>query len=316
MTLDLVDGRTLKVEIPKEDLVAIRNKEDVFEQFFYGTSIFVRDSTTSFNNKILYYDCSVDEIPLEDYRLQERTVEEDSRVKEYIIGGLLATLYLVADGKIYDVELNPLNFVYDQRKKKVKAFYRKSHALGEITDKWLYDVKKLIAFYLVNDSGLMPERFEKLVIEDIEKYMSEPTLKGFKRLKNARSIGEMAEMLLSEKRMIPLKSYPQIFARYQKPKDITTELGFHPVVSDVKSKEAQKMIKEERVQETKKEASREVRKGKEDVEKKGYGVGTVLIAAIIGLICGLVIDHFWLSGNSGLIYNYYAVGRWVEGWWV
>lgn len=228
VAVDIVDGRTVKVELTKDELLAVKNKEVVFEQFSYGTPVYTRDSESNPHNKVLYYDFSVDEVSLDDYRLEERTEDEDSRVKEYIIGGLLSTLYLVSEGKIYATELNPLNFIYDQRRNKVKAFYRKDHALGEITDKWLYDVKKLVAFYLSSDTGLMPERFEQMRLEDIEPYLSDSVLGGYYRLKEARSVGEMAEMLLSEKEMLPLKSYPSVFPQYKKPRDITTEIGYIP----------------------------------------------------------------------------------------
>lgn len=305
VAVDIVDDVTIRTFVSREDLVSIKNKEDVFEGLAHFTTIFERNNETNLNERELYSKCSVNERPLEAYRIEDRTPKEDAKAKETLIKGLISTLFLVSDGKVYDVLLNPLNFVYDKKKKKVKAFLRKDTALAEITDDWLYNVKKLIAYFLVNDSGLMPEQFDELTLDEIENKMMGNVLAGFKQLRDARSVGEMAELMLDDSELKPLINYPPIIKPYVVPKDITTEDGAVEKPVDDNEELGLDSTKEEGKGQKKKKPVKE--KG----EKGNGGVAKIVLAFVIGTVAGLLVNKFILPGLFGVV----DLQTVTTGWW-
>ena len=308
VAVDIVDDTTIRTFISRENLVSISNKEDVFEGLAHFTTIYERNNQTNLNERELYSKCSVNEKPLEVYRTEDRTPQEDKQAKETLIKGLISTLFLVSDGKVYDVLLNPLNFVYDKKKKKVKAFLRKDSALAEITDDWLHEVKKLIAYFLVNDSGLMPEKYDDLVIDDIEKLMMGDVLAGYKKLREARSVGEMAELMLDDSELKPLINYPPILKPYIVPKDITTDAGYREEKEDNGQTE---QVDAGSGTEDKPKGKKD-KKNREKEEKGGGSKTKIILAFVIGTAAGLLVNKFVLPGLFGVI----DIPTVTAGWWL
>ncbi|PGT89935.1 hypothetical protein [Bacillus thuringiensis] len=309
VTVDVTDDNVLRSSIPREAFVSIQNKEEVFEGLAYFTLINERNNPTNANEKELYSTCMVEEIPLDTYRLQDRPVEEEAEAKEEIIKGLVSTLFLVSRGLVYDVLLNPLNFVYNTKKRKVKAFIRKDKPLAEITDEWLYEVKKLVAFYLVHDSGLRVEEFENYTLHDMETHMTGDTLKGFERLKSANSVGEMAEVLLSEQELRPLVTYPPIVTPHVVPKDLTTTNGI--TEPSGKEQELQKLETKRNEDGSDKEVKGNKKGKKNNGKQKGEtaegGKSTkvkIILAFTVGIVAGLLVNKFILPNVFGMV-----------GWW-
>lgn len=308
VVVDVTEDNVLKTSIPREAYVSIQNKEEVFEGLAYFTAICERNNPTNANEKELYSTCSVDEFPLDTYRLQDRPADEETKAKEEIVKGLVATLFLVSQGRVYDILLNPLNFVYNTKKKKVKAFIRKDKPLAEITDEWLYDVKKLIGFYLVQDSGLRVEDFEEMSMSAIEKYMVGDTLQGFQKVKSASSVGEMAEMLLTEHELRPLTTYPPIVRPHVFPKDLITGKEFKEVSGSAQDLQNLETTGSEDVKKEEKGGKKKAKTQREDVPKTEGKQSTVKVAVAfaVGIVAGLLVNKFLLPAVFGFT---------MSGWW-
>lgn len=308
VVVDVTEENVLKTSIPREAYVSIQNKEEVFEGLAHFTAICERNNPTNANEKELYSTCGVDEFPLDTYRLQDRPAEEETKAKEEIAKGLVTTLFLVSQGRVYDILLNPLNFVYNTKKRKVKAFIRKDKPLAEITDGWLYDVKKLIGFYLVQDSGLRVEDFEELSMADIEKYMVGNTLEGFQKIKSANSVGEMAEMLLTEQELRPLATYPPIVKPYVLPKDVTTGKEIKEVKGSAQALQNLETTGGEDEKTEGKGGKKKTKPKREDAPKTEgkHSTAKVAVAFAVGIVAGLLVNKFLLPAVFGVT---------VSGWW-
>lgn len=103
---------------------------------------------------------------LDDYRISKaRKPREVGRYLSDVMRNLLYLLALVEEGKMYDIALNPLNFVRSRDKGTVAGFVRKAVVLKEVNNEWIYDVKKLIAYYFNTDEDIRAEDYEDYTIQ-------------------------------------------------------------------------------------------------------------------------------------------------------
>lgn len=217
--------RRLRVEQSKDNLSRVRFKNDVYNQYMYLTSLSEMDNVAKPVTRYVYYNLTEKQQLLDDVRVQIGTEEMEVQrtTRDIFIIGLISIYYLVSKGKIYNVPINPMNFVLEN-KKRVKGFFREDKELGEITDEWLMEFKKLLAFYLVYDTSIIPENFNDYDIQDYVSKMSSGTQQGFKKMYNCVSIDEMLPLFLKEDEINALTySYP-LSVDFQEPIDVSSGL--------------------------------------------------------------------------------------------
>lgn len=213
----------LKIEISRDALRMIRFKNDVYNQYLYLTSLSEMDNGIKPITRYVYFTLNDKQKVLDDVRIEAGSESLDAQrtLRDRIIPGLMSIYFLVSKGKIYNVPINPLNFIFENDSK-VKAFYREDHELGEITDEWLMDFKKLIAYYLVFDTDIIPEKFNEYSIQDFVTKMSNGTQRGFKKIYNCVSIDEMLPLFLTEESIDALKFNIPLNSDFNQPIDLSS----------------------------------------------------------------------------------------------
>lgn len=282
--IEFVDNNTVRTIITRQDSMSIRDKQRVFGKLVYFTPISEKEDARSRVSKVLYYKLNRNEMILDDYRLMDRVTEdEDIQARNIMISGLVQLFLLISEGKVYDVEINPLNFVYDKNNSRISAFYRKDRALAEITDKWLNDVKKLLTYFLVLDSGVVAEDFENLTVEELLDALPESISNKFRKLLDSNSISDMAKICLSDSEFRRLLNFPPIFEEAYKPKDVTTASRMVPVdYTDMRNQ--RDSAKEKKA---KKPKNRYV--GNTGFKNKAIIGASVCLSLVVGLVGGKVL---------------------------
>lgn len=181
------------------------------------TKIQERNSKTKKDITELYYGLEEGETPLEDYRLEA----SDEESKQDILDGLLELFFLVSEGKVYNVELNPFNFIMAEDKQ-VKAFYREDRGLREITDDWLYEVKKLIGYFLVSDTKYNEDNYATLKPKDFYRSMEDNIAGQYLKIMRSNSLDQMIQEWFTETAYRQLKGFPSMMKAYKKPDDVTS----------------------------------------------------------------------------------------------
>lgn len=215
--------RQLRVDIPKDSLRMIHFKNQVYTNYMYLTSLSEMDNISNKINRYVYYNLNTKQQVLDDVRvhLGTESLDEQRVMRDRFMVGLLSIFYLVSKGKIYNVPINPLNFIFENDRK-VKAFYRQDRELGEITDDWLMDFKKLLAYYLIFDTSIIPENFNNYSIQEYVEKMNQSVQHGFKKFYNCSSIDEMLPLLLKEDEIKALTySYP-LDDEFNEPTDLSS----------------------------------------------------------------------------------------------
>lgn len=222
--IEIIKDYYVRTMVSSSESFAILNKRRVFNGTVkHFTKIYEKDAVNTHETKELYYNLNEDtELPLNTFRL----MAADKRGKQLILDGLLELLLLISDGKVYNVELNPLNFVAEDKpnlnKVYVKAFHREDRGLREITDKWLNDAKKVIGYFLLSDSGFNETNFNSLRPIDYHKEMTGTIAEQYMRIMKSTSIDQMARDWFTDTTYKEIKNFPPIVDDYKKPKDITT----------------------------------------------------------------------------------------------
>lgn len=217
------DVKRLRVEISRDALRMVRFKNDVYQRYMYLTSLSEMDNGVKPISRYVYYNLNATQEILDDVRIRvgEESLDAQRAMREKFIVGLLSIYYLVSKGKIYNVPINPLNFILEKNRN-VKAFYREDHELGEITDEWLMDFKKLLAYYLVFDTSIIPEKFNEYTIQEYVEFMSNGTQQGFKKFYNCTSIDEMLPLYLKEDEIKALTYTMPLSSDFNEPIDLSS----------------------------------------------------------------------------------------------
>lgn len=231
----------LRTTVSKGESLSITNKKRVFRGTAkHFTQIHEKQDENMPDTVELYYKISVEEgkeLHLDSFRL----MVEDEAGKQMILDGLLEILFLVSEGKIYDVELNPLNFIAEDKpdigRVYVKAFYRKDRGLREITDRWLENAKKLIGYFLIADTGINETNFNSMSSVDIYNEMAGSVAEQYLKILKSPSIDKIAREWFEEDVYKQIKGFPPIMSDYREPKDVT-EL-YEIVMGDVQVREEQ-----------------------------------------------------------------------------
>lgn len=217
------DVKRLRVEISRDALRMVRFKNDVYQRYMYLTSLSEMDNGVKPISRYVYYNLNATQEILDDVRIRvgEESLDAQRAMREKFIVGLLSIYYLVSKGKIYNIPINPLNFILEKNRN-VKAFYREDHELGEITDEWLMDFKKLLAYYLVFDTSIIPEKFNEYTIQEYVEFMSNGTQQGFKKFYNCTSIDEMLPLYLKEDEIKALTYTMPLSSDFNEPIDLSS----------------------------------------------------------------------------------------------
>lgn len=273
------DIRRIRVEIPRDSLRMVRFKNDVYSSYLYLTSLSEMDNEVKPTTRYVYYNLNQQQEMLDNARIKagSESLDYQRNMREKFIFGILSIYYLVSKGKIYNVPINPLNLIFENNKK-VKAFYREDHELGEITDEWLLDFKKLLAYYLVYDTSIIPEKFNEYTIQDFVEKMSYGTQQGFKKFYNCTSIDEMLPLYLKEDEINALSYTMPLNSDFKEPIDISSgiplDLDTAVVNSTYTSAETaealkQKLLKENKLDKSKvRKADKRKKKQKEIARKR------------------------------------------------
>lgn len=299
--LELIEEKYLRTVITEGESIAIRNKNRVFRDTLkHFTRIDERDDENIPDMRELYYRIKVDEnkeLSLEAFRL----IARDERGKQIILNGLLEMLLLVSDGKIYEVELNPLNFIAEDKPDigtvYIKAFYRRDRGLREITNDWLESAKKLLGYFLVSDTGVNVENYDELTSVDIYPMLKGNIAKQYMRILKSKSIDDIARDWFTEEKYRQIKGFPPIVTDFREPKDVT-DVG--EVLLQRESKE------EEPEQEDVMEQYDDIEEETEEVEKKSFIQGLLggklvkRLLLLVGVVVVLFIGVKLFSGDSSI----------------
>lgn len=272
------DVKRLRVEISRDALRMVRFKNDVYQRYMYLTSLSEMDNGVKPISRYVYYNLNTTQEVLDDVRIRvgEESLDAQRAMREKFIVGLLSIYYLISKGKIYNVPINPLNFILEKNKS-VKAFYREDHELGEITDDWLMDFKKLLAYYLVYDTSIIPEKFNEYSIQDYVEFMSNGTQQGFKKFYNCVSIDEMLPLYLKEDEIKALTYTMPLNSDFNEPIDLSSGIpldldtavvnGTHISIED---KEAlkQRLLDENKLDKSKVKRADKKQKQRDKIAKK------------------------------------------------
>src|SRR5699024_81496 len=167
----------------------------------------------------VYYELEDGELPLDTFRLMAS--DEDS--KQDILDGLLELFFLVSEGKIYNIELNPFNFIVSEGEdRRVKSFYREDRGLREITDEWLYEVKKLIGYFLVSDTKYSEDNYAYLKPKDFYRDMEDNIASQYLKIMRSNSLDHIVQEWFTEIVYKQLKRFPSMLREHKKPKDVTS----------------------------------------------------------------------------------------------
>lgn len=236
LLFEIVNGEKLRVEISREALARVKNKNYVYSGYSHLLPLFEEDISVKPVSRYVYFNFKDQSEPLDIVRLNmgRANLDEEREIREKVIRGLISLYYLVATGKIYNIPINPLNYV--MYRDKVMGFYRYDEELGEITDEWMLALKKLLAFYLVTDSSVIPERYEEYTIAELINYMPAGVKRGFQVLYNCVSVEEMLEVYVPERSDIKaLKNFFPLDMDFKEPLDLTSDsppIDFDTVVAN------------------------------------------------------------------------------------
>lgn len=272
------DFRRIRVEVSKDALRMVRFKNDVYGSYMYLTSLSEMDNSVNPMTRFVYYNLNQQQELLDTVRVNSGTESLDYQrgMREKFIVGILSIYYLVSQGKIYNVPINPLNLILENNRK-VKAIYRDDHELGEITDEWLLEFKKLLAYYLIFDTSIIPEKFNDYTIQDFVEKMSSGTQQGFKKFYNCTSIGEMLPLYLKADEIKALEYTMPLNSDFNTPIDLSSGIPLDldtAVVNStqfyVENKEVlkQQLLKENKLDKSKVRKADKKKNKIERIEKK------------------------------------------------
>lgn len=222
---EVVDNEKVRLEISRDRLARLKDKNNLYRSYSYLVPLFEEDITVKPVSRYVYYNFPTNMEALDNVRVNmgKANLDEERDLRTKITRGLISIYFLVSEGKIYNIPINPLNFVF--YRDKVQAFYREDTELGEITDEWLMEFKKLLAFYLVTDSSVIPEKFDDYTISDLVGYMSQGVHRGYQLLYNCMSLGEMVELYIQERSDIKaLQNFFKLSEDFGKPLDLTSDV--------------------------------------------------------------------------------------------
>lgn len=325
LLFEVVDGEKLRVEISRDALSRVKDKNSVYSSYSYLTPLYEEDISVKPVSRYVYYTFPSGVQSLDSVRVNmgRSNIDEERATRDKIVKGLISLYFLVSEGKVYNVPINPLNYVF--HKNKVLGFYREDSELGEITDEWLLDFKKLIAFYLVTNSVVIPEKFNEYTISDLLPYMSQGVKNGYQHIYNCTTLGEMVELYISDRSDIKaLKNYFRLSPSFEKPIDLTSDvpvnmetLEVNSVVEEPKPKQekrevhkkerAKEKVKKQRKKEVNKQSNRKKAKTREPNEakrkvmeyeealrrkKRNRNILTVLVIAVLSVGVYFMLDVF------------------------
>lgn len=280
MKIELIDEYYLRTNLSKVESLAVANKKRVFrETAKHFTRIEEREDVNIPDTRELYYEISVDdgkEMHLDSFRL----MAQDAVGKQLILDGLMEMFLLISEGKIYDVEMNPLNFIAEDKpdieRIYIKAFYRKDRGLREITNEWLNDVKKLIGYFLVGDTGINETNFSRLRPVDIYNRMSGSVAEEYLKIIKSTSVDQMAREWFTPEVYNQVKGFPPIVNDFRTPKDVT-DVGA-ALLGNVREPEYEETVEDKYM---------DLEEGEyEEEQESKVGIKKVLIMALIGLGIG------------------------------
>lgn len=299
--MELIDESYIRTTISDGESVAIVNKNRVFRATNkHFTKVNERVDENMPNMKELYYEISIDdgrELPLDSFRL----MATDPAGKQMILDGIMELLLLISEGKIYDVELNPLNFIaednHDVGKVYVKAFYRRDRGLREITNEWLEDAKKLIGYFLVSDTGISERNYENLSAVDIYHRLSGSIAQQYLKILKSPSIDKMARDWFTDEAYRQIKGFPPIVSEYVEPKDVTsvsgTMIGNFEIEEDEGEEEELDVIAEDDTEGVKRKEKHE------GISKlKTLLIGVVLL---VGLVMGILMGTKYFNDRIDMV---------------
>lgn len=307
-SIEIVDEMKLRTTISTSESIAIPNKARVYKQTLkHFTDIKEKDIPSAIDRKELYYPLQEGkEIPLDKFRL----VARDNRGKQMILDGLLEIIYLVSEGKLYSIELNPMNFIAEDRpevgKVFIKAFYRESKGLREITDEWLLNVKKLIGYFLVSDTGFNEENFTRAKPQHFLNSMEGHVKDQYLKIIRSSSVDQMARDWFTDGVYQQLKGFPPIMKDFRKPKDVTSvgvnilgneevePLNPYPTQEIVEEQEEDKTVNEN----PKEEQTRRKKVTPATYRKPPMGKGKKFLLFLLGALVGGYIVYYLFISNA------------------
>src|SRR5699024_10237230 len=107
--IEIVNHEYIRMNITEGEVIAIPNRQKLYKgTLTHVEEITERNHPTIADMKELYHDFGGGwDMPLDSYRIEVTDVQS----KQMILDGLLELLLGISDGKIYNAELNPLNFI-------------------------------------------------------------------------------------------------------------------------------------------------------------------------------------------------------------
>src|SRR5699024_4533643 len=213
--IEIVNNEYIRMNITEGEVIAIPNRQKLYKGTLkHLAEIKERNHPTIADMKELYHDfVEGREMPLDTYRIEVT----DLQSKQMILDGLLELLLGISDGKIYNVELNPLNFIAEDSPQNktvyVKAFFREGKELSEITDKWLEDAKKIIGYFLVSDTGYNASNFNSLRPADFLKGLHGNVRDQYLKIMKSPSIDHMAQDWFHPTKYKQIKNFPEMIRR-------------------------------------------------------------------------------------------------------
>lgn len=314
-TIELLDSEKVRTDITVSESIATSNRTRVYRNTKHFTEMKEKSHPTKPEYKELYYLLKEDiEIPLNEYRV----LAKDEQGKQMILDGLLELFLLVSEGKIYDIEINPFNFIAQDNPELgrvfIKAFYRDSKGRRELTDEWLMNVKKIIGYFLVDDTRFQGENFNESKPSHYLAEMTGHVYDKYLQIIRSTTVDQMAKEWFSLDTYKQLKGFPHIEKEYRKPKDITSVSK--SIFNENKIEKWQDEKENNVVEQPKKEEKeREVKTSKKDENKKPHVVPAVykqrkskkktfffvLFLLLVGAVLGVIMYNYLWSVKSNEI---------------
>lgn len=222
----LLNGERLQIEFPRDTLNRLRNSNKVFNSYLHLVTLSVEDNGLKPTTRNVYYNFGSQNIEsLDDIRLQigKQNLDFGNEMRNTILKGLINIYYLVSEGKIYNVPINPLNFIMKEGRN-IQAFYRNDHELGEITDEFMTDFKKLLAYFMIADTEIIAEKFEEYTTAELVKRMPSTVLRSFERIYRCATLPEMLEIIQTDKQQISsLEGFFPLDDSFNKPINLSSQ---------------------------------------------------------------------------------------------
>lgn len=277
------DSYTLSTVISKEESLGQIDRKKVYKGTRdHFTKVYERTAENNPNSIELYYDLNIEgELPLDEFRLRAETATH----KQYILDGLLELFYLVSEGKLYNIELNPFNFIASTKESgmKVKTFYREYRGLSEITDDWMTEVKKLIGYFLVSDTQFNEDNYKDLRPKDFYNVMEGKIAEQYLRIMRSSTVEQMIEDWFVDKVVKQLKGFQPVMKNFSKPKDVTSMNAAMELENE--DTELENKENEQEKDDEVKEKSKKSIKGLKDnpIIKWALLAGAVLLVVIVSI---------------------------------